>query len=79
MFGLLSLAYAIIFMLNSIVILNEKRFLNRVCLPLSSEHRSYLDKRLSKVVDFLNAVRTVFEIPLIALNIFFIVYELLLG
>lgn len=79
MFGLLSLAYAMVFLLNSVVILNERRFLNRVCLPLSSEYRNHLGSGAKKVVEFINAIRTVFEIPLIAFNIFFIAYELLLG
>lgn len=79
MFGLFSLAYAIVFLLNSAVILNERRFLDRVCLPLSPEHRSRLGPGARKIVEFINAIRTVFELPLIALNVFFIVYELLLG
>lgn len=79
MLGLLSLIYSFVFLLNSVVILNEKRFLDRVCLPLNKEQRSTLPKANRKLVEFIIMVRTVFEFPLIFLNIVFIVYELLLG
>lgn len=79
MFGLLSLLYSAVLFINAIVILNDKRFLNRVCLPLSNDYRNNLSPKLRKIVDFINAIRTVFEIPLIGFNIFFIIYEVLAG
>lgn len=79
MFGLLSLVYSFAFLANGIVILNQNRFLNKICLPLSEEHRATLSPTKRKVVDSIKTIRTVCEVPLIALNVFFIVYEILLG
>lgn len=79
MFGLISILYALVFFLNGIVILNERRFLNKVCLPLSPDHRGYLTPFQSKIVEFINVTRTVFEIPLLFVNAPFVIYELLLG
>ena len=79
MFGLISLIYALAFFANGIAILNESRFLNKVCLPLSEDHRATLSPTKRKIVDSIKTIRTVCEVPLIALNIFFIFYEILLG
>lgn len=79
MFGLLSLLYAFSFFANGIVILNQTRFLNKICLPLDEEHRNMLSPAKRKIVDSIKTIRTVCELPLIALNIFFIIYEMLLG
>ncbi|EOB11680.1 Protein transport protein YOS1 [Nosema bombycis CQ1] len=79
MFGLFSILYGFLLLANAIVILDDKRFLTRVCLPLSPEHRGKLGENRRKIVDLINAVRTVMKIPLIVLNIICIVYELLLG
>ncbi len=79
MFGIILIIYAIVLQANSVVILNEKRFLNRIGLPLSSEHRHKLGPTAGKIVDFINSIRTVFEIPLIFTNVFFLIYELLFG
>jgi hypothetical protein len=79
MFGILSLIYSFSFLANGIVILNQNRFLNKICLPLGEQHRNMLSPAKRKIVDLIKAVRTVCELPLIALNIFFIIYEILLG
>ncbi|KAI4292701.1 immediate early response 3-interacting protein 1 [Pancytospora philotis] len=79
MFGVLSLVYSFVFFLNAVVILNDKRFLARVRLPLAPECRASLGPQRQKVVDIVNTIRTVFELPLIAINILCIVYEVFLG
>lgn len=79
MFGLLGLFYGFLLLANSIVILDDKRFLTRICLPLSQDHRGKLGMKRRKLVDLINAVRTVMRIPLIILNIICILYELLFG
>lgn len=79
MFGIFTILSSAVFFANSIVILNEERFLNKVCLPLSSNHRNKLSPNVTKIVEFINAIRTVFGIPLIFLNIILMIYELLFG
>lgn len=79
MFGLLSLVYSFIFFLNGVIILNNKRFLSRIRLPLAPENRMYLSPQRQKIVDMINAARAVFEIPLLVINILCIVYEIFLG
>lgn len=79
MFGLMSVLYGILFMLNSVVILDEKRFLSRIGLPLSAEASRSLGPGRKKLVDLIKAVRTVVRIPLIAANTTCILYEAFLG
>lgn len=79
MFGLMSMLYGVLFVLNSVVILDEKRFLSRIGLPLAPECRGSLGPGRRKVVDLLRAIRTVMRIPLIILNVMCIVYEVVLG
>lgn len=75
MFILLSLLYSVVLFLNAFVILDNRRFLSRVGLPLSTEHRQLLPPASKKVVEIISIVRAL-ELPLIALNILFIIYEL---
>lgn len=79
MFGLMSAVYGILFLLNSVVILDEKRFLSRVGLPLSPEARGALGPGRRKIVDLIGAIKTVMKIPLMVLNIMCIIYETFLG
>lgn len=79
MFGLMSILYGVLFLLNSVAILDDKRFLSRVGLPLSPEARGVLGPGRRKVVDLIRAIRTVMKIPLIALNTACITYEIFLG
>ncbi|KAI5148913.1 immediate early response 3-interacting protein 1 [Enteropsectra breve] len=79
MLGLFALIYSGIFFINAIVILNESRFLNRIKLPLASEHRVNLGQNRQKIVDLINAAKTIFVIPLMVLNALCIVYEVFLG
>lgn len=75
MFGLISLLYSVILVLNAFVILDDRRFLSRIGLPLRKEHRSVLSPTCIKIVEVIAVVRTL-EVPLIAANILFMVYEL---
>lgn len=79
MFGLFSLIYSCIFFLNALVILNDRRFLSRIRLPLDSESRKFLGPERQRIVDMINAAKTIFEIPLIIANALCIVYEIFLG
>lgn len=79
MFGIFTLLYSIVFFLNALVILHDKRFLTHIRLPLSAEHRAYIGPRRQKIVDIINTVRTVFELPLIIINLVYIIYEIFLG
>lgn len=79
MFGFLKIFYALVFMANSVAILNEKRFLTRIGLPLSTEARLSLGSTRLKIVDLLRGVRTMVTIPLIFVNCVCILYELFFG
>ncbi|ELA48197.1 hypothetical protein VCUG_00238 [Vavraia culicis subsp. floridensis] len=79
MFSVFRILYSFIFFINTIVILNEYRFLGKLGLPLQPEYRSNLSKTRQKIVDLIKAVRTVCSIPLIFLNVLGIVYEIFLG
>ncbi|WUR02900.1 protein transport protein YOS1 [Vairimorpha necatrix] len=79
MFGLFTMFYGFILLANSVVILDDKRFLSKIGLPLGQENRSLLGEKRQKVVDMINGIRTVLRIPLIIVNIICIIYELLLG
>lgn len=79
MFGVFKLAYALIMLVNSMVILNEKRFLRKVGLPLDHEARKCLGHTRAKVARLLRIIRTTTRIPLIILNIVCILYEIFLG
>lgn len=79
MFGLFTLIYSAIFFLNGVIILNDKRFLSRIKLPLSHENSKYLGPSRQSIISLINTTRTVFQIPLIVINVVCIVYEIFLG
>jgi immediate early response 3-interacting protein 1 len=79
MFGLMSIFEGILFLLNVILILNERRFLSRVGLPLSPEARGKLGPTRKKATDLIRAVKTVMKIPVIVLNVMYIFYQLAVG
>lgn len=79
MFGLFTFFYAFILLANCVVILNEKRFLRRVGLPLDSDSRKFLGMSRLKLVDLLRLTRTMLRIPLIVINIVCICYEMMFG
>lgn len=71
--------YGFLLLGNAIVILDDKRFLSKMGLPLAQEHRNLLGEKRRKLVDMINGIRTILRIPLIIVNIICILYELLLG
>ncbi|ELA41891.1 uncharacterized protein VICG_01075 [Vittaforma corneae ATCC 50505] len=75
MFGLISLLYSVVLILNAFIILDDRRFLSRIGLSLRKEHRSALHPTNRKIVEVIAMVKTL-EIPLVAANILFMIYEL---
>ncbi|CDH52007.1 predicted protein [Lichtheimia corymbifera JMRC:FSU:9682] len=81
--GLGQLFYAILLFINAIAVLSEERFLARIGWSaqvadpgFGMEHTQSVKY---KIVNLISAVRTLMRIPLIAINIVVIIYELLLG
>ncbi|KAF9462639.1 Yos1-like protein [Collybia nuda] len=81
-------------LINAIAVLSEDRFLARLGWVSSSQpqnlntsfHQSYEQGSYqgevgikARLIDLISAVRTLMRIPLIAINIVVIVYEVLLG
>lgn len=79
MFGLFRMFYSFVFICNGIVILDETRFLAKLGLPLDIKHRNRIPKTQQKIVEIIKAIRTVCGLPLIAINLLCIVYEIFLG
>jgi immediate early response 3-interacting protein 1 len=79
MFGLFTMFYGFLLLGNAVVILDDKRFLSRIGLPLAQENRKFLGEKRQKMVDMINSIRVVLRIPLIILNIICIFYEILFG
>ncbi|KAI8609934.1 Yos1-like protein [Chytriomyces sp. MP71] len=84
-----TLFYVSVLCVNAIAILHEQRFLARIGLSESAYQQtqqssfggnSGSDQSITlKVINLISAVRTLLRIPLIAINILIIVYEILLG
>lgn len=85
MFGLGKLLYVIVLIVNGIAILSEDRFLNRIGWGTLLSPNAYptLDPQdillKSKLINLIGAIRTLLRVPLIAVNIVIILYELILG
>ncbi|CAN3358784.1 protein transport protein Yos1p [Diutina catenulata] len=82
MFGLGYIFYFALFMVNGIAVLSEDRFLNRIGWGTQRNQfqSSYEQEDVkTKIINLINAIRTVLRVPLIAINIVVIVYELVLG
>ena len=80
-FALYSLVQAIVLCLNAVCVLNQQRFLTK--LSASSPHRGFGEEK-SQAISFralhlIRAVQTVVKIPLIALNVTIMSFELLFG
>ncbi|PGG95222.1 hypothetical protein AJ79_10180 [Helicocarpus griseus UAMH5409] len=84
LFGLGKLLYVIILIINAIAILSEDRFLARIgwgrtqyepAFGASTDNTSIK----AKSVNLIASVRTVMRIPLIAINLIIIIYEIILG
>ncbi|CDK29266.1 unnamed protein product [Kuraishia capsulata CBS 1993] len=86
MFGLGTLFYSCLFVVNAIAVLSEDRFLNRIgwgssgAVATGFEFQQPGDTNVkSRLVNLISATRTLLRIPLIAINMVVIVYELVLG
>ncbi|CAO3626373.1 unnamed protein product [Cunninghamella echinulata] len=87
--GLGQLFYALLFFINGIAVLSEDRFLARRVVvylfgwSVQMEQNGFGGEQTQsfkyKVVNLISAVRTLMRIPLIAINIVVILYELVLG
>ncbi|RIB24678.1 Yos1-like protein [Gigaspora rosea] len=73
--------YVIILIINAMAVLNEDRFLARIGMSNQSETGFGGDGPSFKtnIINLISAVRTLMRIPLIAVNILVIIYEILLG
>ncbi|AET38979.1 Yos1p Ecym_3499 [Eremothecium cymbalariae DBVPG len=81
-FGLGRLFYVVLLLVNAVAVLNEQRFLRRIGLGSKSNQPSFgqpENSTKSKLIHLISAVQTLLRIPLIAINILVIVYELILG
>jgi len=91
-FGLGAVLYSLLLLTNAIAILNEERFLSRVGWTKHSQVASFTDPVYGnggfapegpsvkqRAIEWMSSVRTVMRIPLVAVNIVVIVYELVLG
>ncbi|ODV78955.1 Yos1-like protein [Suhomyces tanzawaensis NRRL Y-17324] len=86
MFGLGKLLYVIILTINGIAVLSEDRFLNRIgwgSTKTSGQQFQYGGEGDSsvktKLINLISAIRTLLRVPLIAVNVVVIMYELILG
>ncbi|KAI8896695.1 Yos1-like protein, partial [Globomyces pollinis-pini] len=76
LFGFGTLFYVSLLCVNAIAILNEERFLAQIGLASSTYDPNSFKHKL---VTIISSVRTLLRVPLVALNILVIIYELLLG
>lgn len=80
MFGLVTIAYSIVFLCNAVSILHEERFLRKVGLSLDDACRNpHSGDFKRKLCELVRSIRTFAVIPLIVANTAFMLYELLLG
>ncbi|ORX52743.1 Yos1-like protein [Hesseltinella vesiculosa] len=80
--GLGQLFYVLLFVINGIAVLSEDRFLARIGWSVQADPSGFGGDSQSvkfKIINLISAVRTLMRIPLIAINIVVIVYELILG
>ncbi|KAL7273672.1 hypothetical protein RUND412_003444 [Rhizina undulata] len=83
-FGLMPLIKMAILIVNAIAILSEDRFLARIGWAAQSEPSFGTGARgeqsvKTRLIDLISATRVLMRIPLIGINSFLIVYELLFG
>ncbi|KAH9450745.1 hypothetical protein MJO28_009811 [Puccinia striiformis f. sp. tritici] len=92
MFGLGNILYVSLLLINSLAILNEDRFLARIGWStkqinhvqfqdpsIISTHHHQAGSVKERLINLIGAVRTLMRIPLIAINVLVIIYELILG
>ncbi|KAF1355004.1 Yos1-like protein [Delphinella strobiligena] len=83
-FGLGGLFYVSILLINAIAILSEDRFLARIGWGSTQTEPAFgggqdTTSMKAKIVNLIASVRTLMRIPLIAINMLIIIYELVLG
>ncbi|OAX84650.1 hypothetical protein ACJ72_00986 [Emergomyces africanus] len=84
LFGLGKLLYVIILIINAIAVLSEDRFLARIGWGRTQYDPGFgaasdMTSIKAKSVNLIASVRTVMRIPLIAINLIIIIYEIVLG
>ncbi|KAK2771711.1 hypothetical protein FQN53_004920 [Emmonsiellopsis sp. PD_33] len=84
LFGLGKLLYVIVLLVNAIAVLSEDRFLARIGWGRTQYDPGFgaapdSTSIKAKSVNLIASVRTVMRIPLIAINLIIIVYEIILG
>lgn len=79
MFGLGTLFYVIVLLLNAVSILHEERFIKRLFGSSEPTFGSPEDTFKSRVLTLIRSIRTVTRPVLITANIIIIGYELVLG
>lgn len=87
LFGFGKLIYITVLLLNAIAILSEDRFLARIGMGRSSMSadsvgfggRQDPDSVKSRIINLISSIRMVTRVPLIAVNVVIIFYEILLG
>lgn len=92
MFGLGKLLYVIVLAVNGVAVLSEDRFLNRIGWGSSSTIATPNQFQLqygmqatndasikNRLITLISAIRTLLRLPLIAVNVIIILYEIILG
>ncbi|KAF3906235.1 hypothetical protein ABW20_dc0102010 [Dactylellina cionopaga] len=75
------LVYVAVLLVNAVAVLSEDRFLARIGWA-GQQEQGFGGQDVSvkaKLINLISAIRTLMRIPLIAVNIVIIIYELLLG
>ncbi|KAK6537906.1 hypothetical protein TWF694_010804 [Orbilia ellipsospora] len=76
-----NLFYVAVLLVNAVAVLSEDRFLARIGWA-GQQDQGFGGQDVSikaKLINLISAIRTLMRIPLIAVNVIIIVYELLLG
>jgi immediate early response 3-interacting protein 1 len=88
LFGFGPLIYVSVLLLNAIAVLSEDRFLARIgwgrahlqqSEPSFGQSANDPDSLKSRAVNLISSIRMVARVPLIAVNVVLILYELVLG
>ncbi|TPX47878.1 hypothetical protein SeLEV6574_g02388 [Synchytrium endobioticum] len=85
-FGLGTVFYVSVLLINAIAVLHEERFLARIGFTAASTSHQpggFGDPQQpsvkARLIILIGAVRTLLRIPLVIVNVLIIIYELLLG
>jgi len=83
-FGFGNLIYICVLLINAVAVLSEDRFLARVGWSNASIEPGFgnsadASSMKTKLINLMTSIRTLMRIPLIAINMVIILYELVLG